>query len=44
MHNKFFIIDDKLVGTGSFNWSWRAVEFNDENLILTNSPKILHKY
>lgn len=37
MHNKFFISDNKLLGTGSFNWTYNAVNNNYENLLLTNS-------
>ncbi len=33
MHNKFCIIDEEIVSTGSFNYSENADERNDENLI-----------
>lgn len=44
MHNKFFLIDDKILGTGSFNWTYNAVNENFENLIITNSRGLIQKY
>ena len=34
MHEKFAVIDRKVVLTGSYNWSVAADNFNDENLLL----------
>ena len=34
MHNKFCIIDDKIIINGSFNWSVNAVKSNNENIII----------
>ncbi|MEA3305680.1 MAG: phospholipase D family protein [Candidatus Omnitrophota bacterium] len=39
MHNKFCIIDDKMVITGSYNWTVSADLKNDENVIFVNSKK-----
>ncbi len=36
MHNKFAIIDSKIVITGSYNWTRSAAEFNNENIIVSN--------
>lgn len=33
-HNKFLIIDDKYVVTGSFNWTFNASNKNDENFVV----------
>lgn len=33
MHNKFCIIDDNVVVTGSYNWTYKA-RLNDENIII----------
>ncbi|MBN1872300.1 MAG: phospholipase D family protein [Candidatus Omnitrophica bacterium] len=44
MHNKFCIIDDKIVITGSFNWTNSADLKNDENLLIIESEKIARKY
>lgn len=37
MHNKFCIIDDKLVITGSYNWTTSADLRNDENVLFIDS-------
>ncbi len=34
MHNKFVIIDRKIVITGSYNWSNNATFRNDENIVV----------
>jgi phosphatidylserine/phosphatidylglycerophosphate/cardiolipin synthase-like enzyme len=34
MHQKFAVIDRKVVVTGSYNWTVAAEKFNDENLLL----------
>ena len=45
MHHKFFIIDDKIVATGSFNWTDAAATRNQEDLIIVkNSKKLLAVY
>ena len=38
MHNKFLIIDDKLVQTSSGNWSSTAMSVNFENIIQFSAP------
>lgn len=44
MHNKLFIIDDETVITGSFNFSAKAVEENDEDMLVIKSPEIAKAY
>lgn len=34
MHQKFSVIDRRVVFTGSYNWTASAENFNDENLLL----------
>jgi phosphatidylserine/phosphatidylglycerophosphate/cardiolipin synthase-like enzyme len=34
MHQKFSVIDRKVVFTGSYNWTYSAERLNDENLLL----------
>jgi len=34
MHQKFAVIDHKVVLTGSYNWTVSADKFNDENLLI----------
>lgn len=44
MHNKFCIIDNELVITGSYNWTFKA-RMNDENVIvIKNQPNIISKF
>jgi len=40
LHHKFAVIDNKIVITGSFNWSPTAAHTNDENLLVIHSPKL----
>jgi len=45
MHNKFAVIDGKVVITGSYNWTRNAEELNDENLlIIKDEPEISKKF
>ena len=34
MHQKFAVVDRRIVFTGSYNWTQSADSFNDENLLL----------
>lgn len=45
MHNKFAILDGKVVVTGSYNWTASAEHRNDENLlIITDAPELCKEY
>lgn len=44
MHNKFCIIDNKIVITGSYNWTYYAESRNEENIIITDIPKLVRCY
>jgi phosphatidylserine/phosphatidylglycerophosphate/cardiolipin synthase-like enzyme len=44
MHNKFAVVDGKVVATGSFNYTESADKKNDENLIIIWDPEIASKY
>ncbi len=44
MHNKFALFDNKIVLTGSYNWTRSAAQYNQENLIVTNDPKALNEF
>jgi len=41
MHNKFAIIDNRLLLTGSYNWTATANNKNDENLLVIDDPEII---
>lgn len=44
MHNKFCIIDNDIVITGSYNWTLKA-RMNDENVIvIKNQPTVISKF
>ncbi len=44
MHNKFAVIDGKVVITGSFNWTASAEKLNYENLLVIYSKKLAQIY
>jgi len=44
MHNKFCIIDEELLITGSYNWTYYAENRNCENIIVITDHKIVSKY
>ncbi len=44
MHNKFVVIDEKIVLTGSYNFTKSADEYNDENLLVIVSQRIAEAY
>ncbi len=39
MHNKFCILDNNKVITGSFNWTYTAEKYNTENIIIIEDSK-----
>jgi len=41
MHNKFAIIDNRILLTGSYNWTFSANHRNDENLMVIDDPQII---
>lgn len=44
MHNKFAVLDRRLLMTGSFNWSVNAQDNNFENMFYTASPSYVAGY
>lgn len=45
MHNKFAIIDNKTLITGSYNWTHSAEELNNENLlIIKDAEELINKF
>lgn len=40
MHNKFVVIDGKTAITGSYNWTSRAENQNDENIVIMHNTEI----
>jgi phosphatidylserine/phosphatidylglycerophosphate/cardiolipin synthase-like enzyme len=44
LHDKVIIVDNRLVISGSFNFSTNATESNDENVLIIDSPQIANLY
>lgn len=44
MHNKFTIIDGKMIEAGSFNYTNHASEANNENQIYLANPDVVQRY
>ena len=44
MHNKFVVIDDSHLITGSFNWTVQAGKSNQENILVVDNPYYIEKY
>ncbi len=44
MHNKFCIIDNKIVTTGSFNPTYNDNDKNNNNLVIFKSPELARNY
>lgn len=43
MHNKFVIVDERILIIGSFNWSHGAVTKNDETVIVTQQSVLVEE-
>jgi cardiolipin hydrolase len=44
MHHKFALIDDKILITGSYNWTRSAAHYNYENILVTNDTTMVNRY
>ena len=44
MHNKFCVIDDKILITGSYNWTYYAEKRNWENILCTDGQSVVNDY
>lgn len=44
MHNKFAVIDDRTVITGSFNWTASAECWNRENVLIVDDVGLAYRY
>ena len=44
MHHKVFIIDNKIVVTGSYNPTKNGNEHNDENMLIMHDAMLAEKY
>jgi len=44
MHDKVMVIDGQIVVTGSFNYTYSAEKYNDENLLVIDHPQMAELY
>ncbi|HSB70555.1 MAG TPA: phospholipase D family protein [Candidatus Methylomirabilis sp.] len=44
MHHKFAVFDDRLVATGSYNWTNSAEHANYENLVVLDDPEAIVRF
>ncbi len=44
MHHKFALFDDRLVLTGSYNWTRSAAARNQENLVVSDDPDLVESF
>jgi cardiolipin hydrolase len=44
MHHKFLVVDDRIVATGSFNWTREAECCNWENLVILDDPALARAF
>ena len=43
-HDKFAIFDEKVLETGSFNWTVNGEEYNHENVIFFTDPELISAF
>lgn len=44
MHHKFCVIDNKIVITGSYNWTYYAETRNVENILVTDNDNVVNQF
>jgi phosphatidylserine/phosphatidylglycerophosphate/cardiolipin synthase-like enzyme len=44
MHHKFAVFDERLVATGSYNWTNSAEHANYENLVVLEEPALVSRF
>lgn len=44
MHHKFAVFDERLLVTGSYNWTRSAANENAENVVFTDDPKLVEAF
>ena len=44
MHHKFAVFDQRIVITGSYNWTRGAAEKNHENILVTDDPRLVEPF
>jgi len=44
MHHKFAVFDERILLTGSFNWTRSATTYNQENIVVTSEPRLVRAF
>ena len=44
MHHKFMLVDQRVVLTGSYNWTRSAARYNHENVLVTKDPGVIKSF
>lgn len=44
MHHKFAVIDQKVLITGSYNWTRSAAKYNHENVVITENVQVVEPF
>ncbi|RYZ03270.1 MAG: endonuclease [Myxococcales bacterium] len=44
MHHKFAVLDGATLLNGSYNWTRSAAAFNEENLVVSTDPALVHAF
>ena len=44
MHHKFALFDQRLLLTGSYNWTRSAAQYNEENFIITSEQRFIRSF
>ncbi|RDZ26853.1 nuclease [Lysobacter silvisoli] len=44
MHHKFALFDGRILANGSFNWTRSASTSNEENLVITDDPRLARSF
>ena len=44
MHHKFAVFDNRILVSGSYNWTRSASDRNEENIIVTSDERLVQKF
>ncbi len=44
MHHKFALFDNRVLATGSYNWTRSAAKYNQENILVTDSIRLARSF
>ena len=44
MHHKFVVIDNRVLMSGSYNWTASGAAYNRENMFITNDQRVVRQF